>query len=253
MKKNYKTMLLLTPILGTVGMLLRFWLLSTGYDEKGLLIAFHPASVCCWLLTFVMLGCMFLLTAGVKGMASHDRIFPASVPAAVFTALGAAGIGVNAISYWTIASNLLSRACCLLGIAAALCMAFAAFCRYRGKQPGFLPMTAVTVYFMLLLVCRYRIWMAEPQLDAYCFELLFTAGMMLTCFYHAALDDGAGNLGHFIRFGLATVFFAFLAIPGNENWFFIGSTGAFVLVELFTVRLPKRKRTKLQPSNTEGA
>ena len=73
-------------ITGGMGIALRFWLLSSGVDAKGLLKSGHPAIILLWILTVitagvVIYGCLPLVEAYVRAVCLiqikiHPGIFP---------------------------------------------------------------------------------------------------------------------------------------------------------------------------------
>ncbi len=227
---------------GSLGALLRLWLLHAGYDQRGLLVAWHPAALLCWITAAVAAGFLLYLTARVRPMGKYSKTFPASPIAAGGCAVAAVGIAIHAISALRAASGFVSYACFAAGIAGGAAMGYAAYCRFLGKRPGCYPAGIVTVYFMLLLVSRYRGWMAQSQPQEYVFSLLLHVCLMLSFFHRAELDGNGVHFRAYLRYTLASFLFGCISLPGSGDWLFILPMLLYLAAELISFRLPKRKK-----------
>lgn len=220
MKKYFNSIFLPWFILasGIMGFLLRFWLLSDGFDEKGLLTAGHPAELLLWLLTALTL---ILLTIGCLPLVQADKYsfnFPAS-------AMGAAGeilaaMGLLAVSVLSFDSNLdaFSMAAFCVGLLCVPVLVLCAWCRLKGCQPPFFLHGFICVFWMLRLIVQYRIWSPDPQLQDYCFQLLATVFLMLSSYQRTVFDADCGDRRMYAIFHLAALFFCCLSIPGCQDW-----------------------------------
>ncbi len=246
MKKRYELTVLATLAMGVLAALLRFLLLSVGYDERHLLIPHHPASILCWLVTAVAVGLILFLTARTQPMAQYGKTFPPSIFPMLGGCFAMAGMIIRAISEYRATSGILAFACLLSGILSALALLFAAYRRFTGKRPSCYCMAAVAIYCMLLLVSGYRNWMAQSQPEEYLLALLFHICLMLSSFHRAVLDNGGKDLRTYLRYALLALFFGIGALPGNRNWLYTASLVLYLAAELIFLRLPKRKKAVRQ-------
>ena len=61
MKKLLRYADAIVLLCGTLGMLLQFWILTAGTDEKGLFPSFHPGWICSWILAAAVLVLVWLM------------------------------------------------------------------------------------------------------------------------------------------------------------------------------------------------
>lgn len=246
MKKRYELTILATLAMGVLAALLRFLLLSFGYDERHLLIPHHPASILCWLVTAAAVGLILFLTARTNPMTQYGKTFPPSIYPMIGGCFAMAGMIIRAISEFRATSGILAFACLLSGILGALALLFASYCRFTGKRPSCYCMAAAAIYFMLLLVSGYRSWMAQSQPEEYLLALLFHICLMLSSFHRAVLDNGGKGLRKYLRYALLALFFGIGALPGNRNWLYTASLVLYLAAELIFLQLPKRKKALRQ-------
>lgn len=242
MKKRFHKLILITLLLGIAGAAAQFWLLRTGLDEKGLFMLPHPA-------VFIGLGIalaaviwMFLNTRNILPMSDYTETFPASRLAAFATIVYALGLLVSSVSFWMGSTAFLFRFCCITGIVAAAALIYTALQRLQRPQYSSLTMVIVTVHWMLRLVCRYQMWMTQPQVQWYLYPLLLHVCLMLTFFYRAFPKQRSPHLRRYIRFCLTSLLLSCLAFPGSQDSLLYLCVAVYLLAELYTLRLPKRKR-----------
>lgn len=209
----------LTLAAGIVALLLRFVLLETGVDEKGLLVTGHWADRAVWLLTAVMIGCIFLFARKYTGPDACHTASPASVPRCIGSLVAACGflLSGSAVSV-TIP---LAAAEPVLRILAAAVLAAVAYCQFRGKKSPFLFHATVCLYLALRMVCRYQAWSADPQLQHYAFYLGAHVALLLGSYQLTAFDAGLGNHRSLWRWSLGAVYLCLAALPGCEEPFFL--------------------------------
>ncbi len=242
MKKRYQLILLNVLAFGLLGALLRFWLLHSGYDDRKLLVPFHPASVLCWLVTLCAVAVLVYLTIRIHPLNRYARVFPASIPAAVGCLLAAVGIGVRCAGLLRTSCDFLGYGAFGTGMLSIAALCWCAYCRFRGKCPGCYPMGIVTIYFMLLLIHLYRTWLTKSQPEEYIFSLALHVLLMLTSYHRASLDGGGKNLRLYLRYAMVTLFFACTALPGSQERFFTVTIALYLAAELFCLRLPAGKK-----------
>ena len=220
----------LVLVAGLLGLLLRLVLLQTGVDEKGLFVTGHWAGTGSWLLTAVMVGCIFLFTGKWAGPQAYDAAFPASILRCAGSLAAACGFLLSGAP--VITSIRLAAAEPVLRILAAVALAAVAYCRLRGKQPTFLLHGVVCLYLALRMVCRYQAWSADPQLQHYAFYLGAHVALLLSGYQLTAFDAGSGSHRSLWRWALAAVFLCLTALPGCEEPFFLLCCAFWMLTAL---------------------
>ena len=241
MKKSFHPMWMLPFALlsGAVGFVLRMWLFATGVDHKGLLVEGHIAGILIFILSGLVLGGLFLWLRHPLKQLSYERLFPASLTAALGCWIAAAGIGRTAFA---LLGSSLDRAGILslvLSVAAIASLAYLGLCRMRGRRPHPALHGVITVYFISRLIALYRSWSSETQLHAYFFQLLAMVFLMLAVFHRTELDAGSGKLNAWVFFRSGAVFFCLTALYDEAFLFYLA-----MFVWMFT------EDCRVQPAGT---
>lgn len=241
MKKTFEPAYLPYIVLGsgTVGLLLRLWLYTTGVDEKGLILSGHPATWLVWLLSIVTLVVLILGSRRLLEAAKYSFNFPASIPGGIGTFLAAAGILICTFVEFSAGPDTFGLLVCALGVLTVPALCFTGYCRCKGAHPSLLFHALTSVYLLLRLVWMYRQWSSDPQLQDYVFQLLALVCLMLACYHRSAFDANMGIRRAYVIFNLAAVFFCFVSIPGCDSMVFYLSTGVWMLTDLCSL-LPMR-------------
>ena len=209
-----------TLVAGAVGILIRLWLLSTGIDHKGLLNTAHPANTLCFVLTGVFLALLF----GCLYRAPHKPyrgLFPPSVPSAVGCWIAAAGIGITLLSERAGTKDLLAVVSTVLGVLSVFALVILGLRRLQGIRPNPVYHALVTLYLMLQLVCRYRLWSSETQFQVLFFRLMASIFLMLSTYYLATLDAGTGNLRFYLFTRNSALLFCMVAAQEQSPAFYV--------------------------------
>lgn len=235
---------LLPPILliaGIIGALLRLWLNSLE-DDWGLLPVWHIADILCWVLTLAAVAAVIWGTFRLTQAPKYSFNFPASPIGGIGTALAAVGFLVNAILSLLTPGDALLRITAVLGLFSAVSLGFLGWFRWKGIRPNVIFHGLVTLYLMLLLVCQYRMWSAQPQMQTYVFQLFATVCLMISAFQRACFDVGVGHRRIYAIFRLSAGFFCLLSIPGSDFWILYLTCGLWSLTDLCDLRpMPSRK------------
>lgn len=223
MNKIFKSTLLpvFTLICGLVGFGLRLWLFGAGMDEKGLLVAGHPAGILIWILTAIVIAVVALGVRKLMPIDKYHQLFPASIFAGIGCMLGAAGILYVNIREYLQVRDTITLVTLILGLLAAVALVLLGGCRWQGKRPAFWLQSVVTVYFMLHLVSQYRLWSAESQLQVYFFPLLASVFLMLTAYHGAVLDAEKGSRRWYVFGSQCALFFCCLSLQGPSWPFYL--------------------------------
>jgi len=217
---------------GGIGLALRLWLLSTGFDDKGLLVSGHPADILLWVLTAAVVAVIIAVCLPLSQANKYSFNFPSTPIGAIGEAALALGILVSAVGALGRTSDLLSTATLGIGFLCVPALCFCALCRWNGKHPQFFFHGLVCVYWILRLVAQYRTWSPEPQLQNYAFQLFATVFMMLAIYQRTAFDANLGNRRKHAIYHLGTVFFCCLSLAGSKDWLLYGTCLLWALSDL---------------------
>ena len=196
---------------GLIGLGLRTWLFSTGFDDRGLLSAEHPANIMIYILIAVTMLLLLLGLRPLKSTPAYGTLFPPSVPACIGSAAAAIGLLITVFFDLSRSRDAITVLSCVPGVLAAGSLALAGVCRLRQLRPRYYLHAAVTAYLMLHLVVQYRTWRIEPQLQNYFPQLLASVFLMLSAYHRTTLDAGFGNRRAYVFFNCGALFFCCLA------------------------------------------
>lgn len=241
MKNRLPLSALIAAGLGVLALFCRLWLLNEGFDEKGLLIPSHPGIWLCYLLMSATAVLTVLTVRSLPQKSRYSKNFPGHILPAIGAVIAAVSLFVTGWAYFADGIGLLHMLCGFAGMLAAVLMGALAFFRVQGKRPGFLPQTAVTVFFMLHLYCSYQSWSGEPQLHLIIFNILSLLSLTLTCFHRAAVDSDCGSLRSYVAAALCSVFLCLAALPGNTEPLLMAGFALRLLTELLCLRLPRKQ------------
>lgn len=233
LKKRWKLSYLPLAVLaaGAVGAGLRLWLLKYGMDSSGLIAAGHPAGILLTLLTLAVLALLVLSTRHLVQGTKYSFNFPASKVRCGGALAGALGILVTSVSQLTAGGDGLNTISALLGLASAGALIYAGVLYLQGKQPVLFLHGFICIYLMLQLICQYRIWSSEPQIQVYCYPLLATVCVMLACYHNALFDGDWGTRRAFTVFHLLAGFFCCLSVVGDYMPIFYLGMGAWMFTD----------------------
>lgn len=217
---------------GVLGLLLRVWLFATGIDEKGLILAGHPATWLVWLLSIITVAVLVLGSRRLLEAPKYSFNFPASLPGGIGTFLAAAGILICTVVESLAKPDTFGIVVCLLGILSVPALCFVGYCRCKGSHPSLLFHVLVSIYLLLRLVWMYRQWSSDPQLQDYVFQLLALACLMLASYNRSAFDANMGVRRAYVIFNLTSVYFCFVSLPGCDSMVFYLSCGVWMLTDL---------------------
>lgn len=234
MKKYLKPDLLPLLILaaGVVGMLLQLWQYVGGTDEKGLLVKGHISAILLAILTVAVLALILLGTWNLREGNQYRHNFPASRQGCVGAGLAAVMIFVTAVGDLLIRKDLLILVTGIVGLLAGLSMIVICLGRLQGRQVNFLFPLTVCVFLMLHLICQYRVWSGEPQLLSYCYPLLATVCVMLSCYQTAAFAGNFGDRRAHAALHLAAVYFCCVSMIGDHTPLFYFAMGLWMLTDM---------------------
>lgn len=228
-----------TLIAGGAGFILRTILLKTQMEPSGLLAAGHPLSILLYILTACTLAVLALSVLPLKQMPQrYRRPFRKSIRAAFGCTFGAVGILITSLRQVLAQQDILTLAIMLMAFVATLCLAFLGFARQKGSRPHYLVHAGIVVFLMLQLVCQYRVWSPEPQLDLYFFQLMASVFLMLTSYQALCLDIHKGDRRLYAFFNQAALFFCCLSLT-DSHWYFYLGMGIYCATNLCSLRVSR--------------
>ena len=226
---------------GLLGFLLRTVLYRSGVDAKGLLIPDHWANISVWLLTATVAPVLAVFCRQLRGSTKYEDCLPPSVPGAVGCILAAAGFFLTeSPAFGNVRMDLILM---VLRFGSAAALLVLGFFRFTGRKPSFLLHCVVCAYLALYMVCQYRIWSADPQLQNYAFYLGACVALVLTAYQMAAMDAGFGSHAALWACGLSTLYLAITALAASPRKMFLLCAVIWVLTNLSQIQQPRRNRT----------
>lgn len=173
-------------VLGIAGLVLRLLLYRFATDDKGLLTPNHPLELTLWALTALGVVLAFLF-AGKEAHPRRDEHLEA-----LGEFMGAVGIAITVPSGLDRAVTVLDGIHLGLGLVAAVALCYSAVLRWQRKSAPILCCSAVCLFMALHLVCRYRVWSAQPQFQSFIFSL--AGGLCAMFFAYLRICEGRFRL-----------------------------------------------------------
>lgn len=197
---------------GIAALLLRFWLLKTGVDHRGLLTTGHLGYILSYILC-IGLPVMFLLLLSKGKRHLH---FAPTVLSSVGFFVQAVGFGIAAWTLLSYTTLVLRTATGILGLLAAVCAVVAGIYAIRGYRTHPLFFCPGILFFACFLFCRYQQWSAEPELQQYVFQLAAGVGSMVALYLRSALSVNIGNGKWYLLWSRSAIALCLAAIPGSQ-------------------------------------
>lgn len=215
-QRNYKLLPFLVLAAGAVALGLYVWLMGTEND-KGFIDKFHISATLLVSLTGIVAAGLFVFTRSLAKGNQYKFNFPASNLGGLGAWVAAAGILSDSLLELLVFSDKMAFYSALLGILAAIALAFVGHCRKKGLRPNVLSHVAICVHLMLRLIVMYRQWSADPQLYDYCFRLLAVVCAMLAVYQRACFDANCGKRSDYTFFNLMSIYFSAICLGGSDR------------------------------------
>ena len=196
--------------LGLVCLLLRQWLLSTGLDEKGLLLPGQPAATLVWVMTASV--CALLVWVFFTWQKHTTCLFPGTALSAVATLFLILGYTLVIWQQLLRPMSLLALVTCVFGAVSVLCMALVAWGQFRGQRMHPLLYCSNVFFQLVFLLLQYPLWSREAQPQEHLFQTVACAGMLITVFCRAELAAGKISGRNYTVFSRGTLFFSVAAV-----------------------------------------
>ena len=219
---------------GFLGFILELFLSSSGSTVLYGLV---------WVLTVGAAALLVWGTWDLKQAPKYGFNFPASLIGAAGTAAAAAGILISSVVKIFSVSDLLSVLDVILGAAAAASLLSLSQCRWKGLHPSLVFHGLVCIYLMVDLVCVYRLRSSDPQVWRYCFSVLASVAVMLSCYYDTAFAANAGNRKAHTIAHLSAVYLCLLSVPLGGNPIFYLTMAVWMFTNLCNLTpMPRETR-----------
>lgn len=235
----------LCAIGGILCLFARQWMFTTGVGPTGLVYTRHTGALMGWGITAVVCLALFLSLR----WRPRCRICPTPV-SGIGQLCAALGYGSAAwllakgsTQTLTLIAAALGAVCCLM----SLWMAISAF---RGKQPPAPAFFPAVVFFMLFLVCRYRQWSGEPELQRYLFQMLATVCLLVTAYRRASMPINKRDAWEYLPVSRAALFFCLAAAADGSFLLLYGGMALAICVDGCT---PVRRRVQGVESNASAS
>ena len=211
---------------GVAAGLLRWRLLSTGADHKGLLEAGHPLGILSWILTAAVVA----LVAGVLWKHWKAELTLRAAPGSEVARIVA--LALAALALW--GHTRLESAAAIAAVVAAAAALVRLLLGKKQLSPAFADIPAL-LFYLLCLLALYRGWSSEPEVQRYAFSLLALVCLMFATYFRSAAALGMEKCPLFLGCGFLGVYFSFAAAadPGFAGMFL--AMGVWMLWQLGAV------------------
>lgn len=236
----------LTLLCGGIGLLLRLWLESTE-NAKGFITRWHISEILLVALTVLLLGFLFLVTRSLVEGNKYAFNYPPSAVGGIGPWAAALGIGITAVTELAVADTTLKLCCWLAALPAAVALLLVGLYRWRGQQPTMIFHGYTCCWLILLLICQYRTWSSDPQLEDYAFRLLALVFTMISVYHRATFDENIGRRDLHAFFSLASVYCCAVSLVGDGMLLYL-ALGIWQLLDLCRLTpMPRQFRQKRAP------
>lgn len=236
-----KFILFIILIAGVAGMLLRTVLYSAGIDDRGLMDNDHPLHIACLVLSAAVVIYTALSVRKLDGSNAYEDNFPASKHTILSLILLPLWFLAGALTIRDMAFDAIGKVWTALAFASVPCLAYTGYCLVKGRKPLFVFHGIVCVFFVIDLICRSRIWIANPQLPDYTFHLFACVFLTLTAYYRTAFDVGMGSRRPFLFCSLMAIFFCMLSSVGSDSFLFCIGGALWAVSNLYPLEPVRRE------------
>ncbi len=224
-------------VAGFAGMALQTHLFSLA-DSRGLFPRYHFAGIGSFVLLAAVLVWGFLSARRIPVSDHSAPLFPASVVSAVGILVWAVGIALS--SFQLQGSGILHLLIRIFAILAAAALVIVAVLRFKGLRANALLYGAVILFLILRTLYGCRLWIREPQIQAFFFPLLSHLLLMIVCYYRAAAAVEAKDCRGYVLTSQAALFCCLLSAPA-EDWLFYLSAGLWLATDFCVLPVPDDK------------
>lgn len=226
---------------GGIGLLLRLGL-YTMQDHNGLLPAYHPFHIISVLIAICAAAVAAVTVKPLDGSNRYRDNFPPSLICGAGSLLAALCLLPAVFGLFQNASGNLDYALAGFGILSIPCLLFTGHCQWKGKRPSLLFHGAICLFFALHMVCRYRLWSGNPQIEDYLLPLLGSVFLTLAAYYRMAFDAGMGRRRMLIFCGLMALTCCLPSVAGTGDGPFFLAGAVWAAANLCVLTPPPRQQ-----------
>lgn len=217
MKKYLANIDLITLAVAVIGVLLRYWHLSSGPDINGL----YPGNHIAWILLLCFSAAVAVALFLIAGTAGKSRSYTANFSPSPVGAVGYALAGFtllfSAYGYLRGEALMLYTMAGILGLLSGVALLLGGWCRWKGTRPHFLVFALPCVFFALRLFCTGHVWGDEPELHRYLPGFFANVMCVLAAYQLWAFGVNLGNRSRCLLCSLLSVYLCLVAIPGSTD------------------------------------
>lgn len=215
---------------GLAGFGLRYWLFTTGIDERGLLLTDHPAHILILLWTGLIMAALAVFVWQCPKQLRKP--LPGSLVGFWGCMVAAVGILIANVLELTTANDGVTIASSVMGVLAAFGLLYMGIRRKSGHRGSMVAFTLIILYYMTHLILQYRMWSAQSQLQIYFFPLMASVFLMLFAYHRAALDVHGNHFRRYIFFNQAALFCCLLSL-NTDSWLFYLAMAVWAATDLY--------------------
>lgn len=226
----------LSAVLGAIVLVSRY-VLYTMENQSGLLPQRHPLYLLSLLAAVCTLGLTGFVTLQMAGPNDYEANFPFSRNRAQCSFLSGLLLFPVATGIWANIQGPLDLIWGGLALAAAACLMASAYIQLKGARPHFLLYFVICLFFLFHMICKYRIWSGNPQVEDYIFSLFGCVFLALFAYHKTLFSTGEGKRRMTLFAGLMAVFFCICSIAGSEDARFFSAGAIWTMGNLCAIEI----------------
>lgn len=226
---------------GGIGLLLRLGLYAM-QDSNGLLPAQHPLHIASVVIAVCAAAIIAVTVKPLDGSNRYRDNFPPSPVSGVGSLFTAICLLPAVFVLFENASGNLDYAVAVFGLLSIPCLLFTGYCQWKGKRPSLLFHGAICLFFALHMVCRYRLWSGNPQIEDYLLPLFGSVFLTLGAYYRTAFDAGMGRRRMLIYCGLMALVSCLPSVAGSDDAAFFLAGAVWTATNLCVLTPPRHQK-----------
>ncbi len=240
MKKLLPIAVPCSMLLGILGLILRYWHLAEGPDDKGLYPKNHIAWILLCVLTVGAVIFFWLLSRQTEPKRPYKESFPYSIPGSLGY-LAMIGIPLSSLpgtfqsGFWGILMGLLALCTAALSL-------MAGWQWMHGKRPAFHAYAAMTLFLASKLFSLVTQLRSEPEVHLFLFPAMGITAAMLASYQLWGMTVQEGNRQKHLFWNLLGACLCLVAIQGNYNGSMYGLCAVWLLASTCSTAAPRRHR-----------
>lgn len=235
---SYKFLPWLAGTLGGVAAILRFFLYNPAHSS-GLLPHRHPLHSLSLAIAALALITIGYFVRNLAGDGSYEANFPLSRNRAQSSFL--AGLVLLPVISRALghAADPLDWVCAILGYTACGLLLATAYFQLNRKKPHFLLYFGICLFLVCHMVCKYRSWSGNPQVEDYIFSVFACVFLTLFAYQKTVFSADGGKRRMTLFTGLMAMFFCAAALVGPDDGQFYAAGFLWVTGNLCRIEPPE--------------